>query len=101
MNLFPSNFTEVGSDARFAGPDRDLADFAHDHLWFNDYDGGYYYHEETGGTSNMGFALTLDACESEPGIYYVAFLTVASGLAWNNGDLKLSLADAEAKFDIP
>lgn len=145
MNLFLSNFTEVGSDVRSSGPDRDRVDFAHDHLWFNDrdsfeygefandmncrvpdgriqeiidkyfyepenadlsdtrfpYEDGYYYHEETGGASNMGFALTLGAYETEPGIYYAAFLTFAPGMPRDSGDLRLSLAEAEEKFGIP
>lgn len=122
-------------------------DFAHDHLWFNDYDsfeygeyangtncrvhddhiqeiidkyfyephavdlsqtrfdydGEYYYHMETGGGENGGFALTLNAYETKPGTYYVAFLIFASHLSWvwDNSDLNLSFADAETKFGTP
>ena len=145
MNLFLSNFTEVGSDVSCYDVDSVLVDFAHDHLWFNahdafeygeyangtncrvpddriqeivdkyfawsrevdlsqtrfDYDGEYYYHEETGGWLNAGFALALNAYETEPGRYYVSFLTFGEGQAWNSDDLDLNFADAEMKFGIP
>ena len=145
MNLFLSNFTEVGADVAFYSEDAALVDFAHDHLWFNDhetfeygeyangnncrvsddwiqdiidhyfdgasqvdlsqsrfdYDGEYYYHNETGGGSNGGFALTLSAYAAEDDCYYVSFLIFGSGEKWGGDDLKLSLIDAEMKFGIP
>ena len=42
-NLFLSNFTETGVRALDAyEEDMNLVDFAHDHLWFNDYDSFEY-----------------------------------------------------------
>ena len=44
-NLFLSNFTETGMDEiENYGDDMALVDFAHDHLWFNDYE-SYEYGE--------------------------------------------------------
>ena len=42
-NLFLSNFTEIGMKAcENYGDDLMLVDFAHDHLWFNDYESFEY-----------------------------------------------------------
>ena len=145
VNLFLSNFTEVGKDIAFYSPDSALVDFAHDHLWFNDYeafeygeyengsncrvsdehiqeiidhyfddaprvdlsqsrfdyDGEYYYHTETGGESNAGFALTLNVYSVGENRYYVSFLTFGEGEDWDAGDLNLSFVDAEMKFGVP
>ena len=145
MNLFLSNFTEVGEDIAFYSGDTALVDFAHDHLWFNrhedfeygeypnghnvrvsdvriqktidsyfyetpqvdlsqsrfDYDGEYYYHTETGGGANGGFALTLNVYAAQDHCYYVSFLTFGVDSNWDNDDLKLNFADAEMEFGIP
>ena len=145
MNLFLSNFTEVGSDVAFTGGDAALVDFAHDHLWFNDYDsfeygeysngnnirvsddriqkiinryfvgapqvdlsqsrfdydGEYYYHTETGGGTNGGFALTLSVYSAGDDRYYVSFLTFGVDDRWDNDDLKLNFVDAEMRFGVP
>ena len=145
MNLFLSNFTEVGGDIAFTSGDAALVDFAHDHLWFNDYDsfehgeypnganarisddyiqeiidhyfeqapqvdlsqsrfdydGEYYYHTETGGGANGGFALTLGAYATGENRYYVSVLTFGEDNSWDNGDLKLNFADAEMQFGAP
>lgn len=44
VNLFLSNFTEIGIDeiSTYEFEDKPLVDFAHDHLWFNDYDSFEY-----------------------------------------------------------
>lgn len=48
MNLFLSNFTEVGVDEIDGRTsDRALVDFAHDHMWFNAYD-SFEYGEYSG-----------------------------------------------------
>ena len=145
MNLFLSNFTEVGGDIAFYSGDAALVDFAHDHLWFNeyesfehgeysngnnsrlsderiqeiidryfyeapqvdlsqsrfDYDGEYYYHNETGGGANGGFALTLNAYAANDHSYYVSFLTFGVDDNWSNDSLKRNFADAEMEFGIP
>ena len=50
-NLFISNFTETGIDSLDAyGDDMELVDFAHDHLWFNDYD-SFEYGDYFGGNN--------------------------------------------------
>ena len=44
-NLFLSNFTEVGMEHCEANyDDKNMVDFAHDHMWFNDYE-AYEYGE--------------------------------------------------------
>ena len=43
MNLFLSNFTEVAVESiEDRSSDMMLVDFAHDHLWFNDYESFEY-----------------------------------------------------------
>ena len=145
MNLFLSNFTEVGRDISFTSGDAALVDFAHDHIWFNDYDsfeygeyfngnnvrvsddriqkiidhyfykaprvdlsqssfdydGEYYYHVETGGGANGGFALMMNVYAAKENYYYVSFLTFGVDGNWSNEDLKLNFADAEMKFGVP
>ena len=147
MNLFLSNFTEIGVDEIPAYPeDKDLVDFAHDHLWFNaydsfeygeyegdnncrisddriqaiidnyfynprtvdltqtrfDYDGEYYYHCETGGWINDGFALTASATPIGNDQYFVAFMVFGSGSFWENDALNMTAADAWEEFgDAP
>lgn len=56
MNLFLSNFTEVGMDEVSKwSEDIALVDFAHDHLWFNDYEsfeyGEYSEYPDDGGNN--------------------------------------------------
>ena len=145
MNLFLSNFTEVGSDISFTSGDAALVDFAHNHIWFNDYDsfeygeyfngnnarvsddriqgiidrffykaprvdlsqsrfdydGEYYYHAETGGGANGGFALTLNIYAADDNRYYVSFLTFGADGNWDNDSLKLTFAAAEMQFGVP
>jgi len=52
VNLFLSNFTEIGIDeiSTYEFDDKPLVDFAHDHLWFNDYD-SFEYGEYFGGNN--------------------------------------------------
>lgn len=51
MNLFLSNFTEVGIEQIDCSSDeKALVDFAHDHLWFNSYD-SYEYGDYFGGNN--------------------------------------------------
>ena len=146
MNLFLSNFTEIGVDEIDPCPeDIDLVDFAHDHLWFNfyesyeygeyandiicrfsddriqaiideyfynpktvdlsqtrfDYDGEYYYHCETGGWTNDGFALTASVTPLSNDQYFVAFMSFGSGSFWENDALSMTFAEAWEEFDAP
>ena len=122
-NLFLSNFTEVGCDAiGSSSDDMVLVDFAHDHLWFNDhdafeyfydapvvdlswtrfdYDGGYYYHCETGGWMDCGFAQTVSVCPVGDDYYFVSFMVFGGGDIWDNSMLHLSIDQAEARFGHP
>lgn len=146
MNLFLSNFTEVGvekidlfSDAQV------LVDFAHDHMWFNDYesyeygkyagdnncrvsddripeiidsffgdvgevdlsqtrfdyDGEYYYHCETGGWSNSGFAYTVNVCPIGNDTYFVSFLNFEGLEPWENDVLDDALDAIIEKYGDP
>ena len=147
VNLFLSNFTEIGVDeiSTYEFEDKPLVDFAHDHLWFNDYDsfeygeyfggnncrvsddriqeiidkyfldprtvdlsltrfdydGEYYYHTETGGWINDGFAMNTSVCPIEDNYYYVSFMIFAGGELWENTALNLSIAEAWEQFGHP
>lgn len=146
VNLFLSNFTEVGlEEIRANSDDLALVDFAHDHLWFNDhesfeygeysgsnncrvpddriqeivdkyfyppktvdltqtrfdYDGEYYYHCETGGWRNSGFALTASAMPIGNDQYFVSFLIFGSDAFWENDALSLTFDQAWDEFSGP
>lgn len=146
LNLFLSNFTEVGvGEISPFSPDQVLVDFAHDHLWCNRHDDfefgeyfdgyncrvadtdiqsviddyfydapqvdlrqtrlayrdGYYYHQETGGWSSGGFALSASACALGAGKWLVSFLVFGAGEFWDNNELGLSFAEAIDKYGAP
>lgn len=143
-NLFLSNFTEVGVTYLGSFPsDKELVDFAHDHLWFNDYDSfeygeyfgdnncrvpddriqeivdkyfyykpkrvelsetrfdyrdGYYYHCETGGWINSGFAHVTQICPLDENIYYMSFMVFGGGNHWTNDVMRWSLSEINSEF---
>ena len=151
MNLFLSNFTEVGcNEVGSYSNDIHLVDFAHDHMWFNDYeayeygeyseypddggnncrvsddriqeivdkyfldppivdlsqtrfnyDGEYYYHCETGGWINSGFAQTVSVCPIGDNRYFAAFMVFDNGNSWDNSALELSVDEAAETFGAP
>ena len=146
LNLFLSNFTELGiGEISSSSPDQALVDFAHDHMWFNrhsqyeygeyfdgyncrvadtdiqsviddyfydapqvdlrqtrlTYRDGYDYHQETGGWSSGGFALSASACALGDGKWLVSFLVFGAGEFWDNNELDLSLAEAIDKYGAP
>ena len=146
MNLFLSNFTEVGIEAcETYDDDLTLVDFAHDHMWFNDYDAfeygeygeelncrvaddriqeiidkyfydpytvdlsqtrfdykdGYYYHMETGGWINDGFAHTVNVCPIGEDKYFVSFYIFGGGEFWENDVMEASLNEIEAAYHHP
>jgi len=150
MNLFLSNFAETGVDEiSVYSEDMVLVDFAHDHLWFNDYesfeygeyseypddgnncrvsddriqeivdkyflnppevdlsqtrfnyDGEYYYHCETGGWINDGFAQAVSVCPLGEDRYFVSFMIFGGGEFWENDVLRMSIDEAAAKFGAP
>jgi len=145
-NLFLSNFTEIGVQAvADSGDDLPLVDFAHDHLWFNDYESyeygeygedlncrvsddriqeiidkyfydphqvdlaqtrfdykdGYYYHTETGGWINDGFAHVVNLCPIGEDKYFVSFYVFGGGDFWENDVMDDSLNEIEARFHHP
>jgi len=146
MNLFLSNFTEIGIDEISTwSMDNLLVDFAHDHMWFNsyddfeygnyfngnncrvsndkiqkyidkyfydagevnlwetrfDYDGEYYYHCETGGWINSGFAQTVSVCSLGYNEYYVSFMIFGSGEFWENDVMHLNIDQAADTYGSP
>lgn len=148
INLFLSNFTEVGVEEIERHCDaQTLVDFAHDHMWFNDYeayeygeyegdnncrvsddrileiiddyfyeadidesilgqtrfdyDGEYYYHCETGGWNDSGFAYTLGAYPIGEDKYFVYFLNFCSGESWENDVLDDDLDAIIEKYGEP
>lgn len=146
MNLFLSNFTEVGVEEIGCHSDsQTLVDFAHDHIWFNDYesyeygeyeggnncrvaddhipeiinrffgdigevdlsrtrfdyDGEYYYHCETGGWSNSGFAYTVNVCSIGNDTYFVSFLNFEGLEPWENDVLDDDLDTIIEKYGNP
>ena len=153
VNLFLSNFTEIGLNTYAEhgiwslGTDADeqtLVDFAHDHLWFNDYDSyeygewgenncrisderiqsviddyiydaptvdltqtrfdyedGYYYHCETGGWTNCGFASVTSICPLGEDKYYVSFMVFGGGSDWENDVMNLTIEEAWEQYGHP
>lgn len=146
LNLFLSNFTEVGMEHIDAYSDeKALVDFAHDHMWFNsyeayeygayaggnncrvsddriqeiidaffyyppqvdlsrtrfDYDGEYYYHCETGGWSNSGFAHAMSVCPVGNDQYFISFAVFGSGGKWDNSAMDDDISRLIAEFTAP
>lgn len=147
MNLFLSNFTEVGvQQIDCSSNEKALVDFAHDHLWFNsydsfeygdylggnncrvsddriqeiiheyflypyenidlsqtrfDYDGEYYYHCETGGWNDYGFAHALNVYPIGHDQYFVSFAVFCSGESWNNDVMNGELSELLAAYGEP
>lgn len=148
MNLFLSNFTEVGVEKVDSFTDHNaLAIFGHHHIWCNDYeafeygdyfngnncrvpydrilktinsffyyenggadylnqsifdeDGEYYYHCETGGWSNSGFAYTLSVCPIGNDKYFVSFANFEFDAKWNNSVLDDELTEIIGNYGTP
>ena len=65
-----------------------------------DYHDGYYYHCETGGWINDGFAHVISICPTgEENIYFVSFLIFGGGNYWENSVMNWSLEQIEAEYD--
>jgi len=148
LNLFLSNFTEVGMDRVDSYTDHDaLAIFGHHHIWCNDYEafeygeyfdenncriprervldtinrffyyenGGaeylnqdvfgeddhYYYHCETGGWDNSGFAHALGVYPIGGDRYFVSFANFGSGTKWDNAVLDDELDAIIETYGVP
>jgi len=63
-----------------------------------DYRNGYYYHCETGGSVNCGFAHTLDIVPCGDNFYYISFLIFGGGNYWKNSVMSASIEDIIAEF---
>lgn len=72
-----------------------------------DYDGEYYYHCETGGWSQAGFAHVIDMRPVEKAdiydgyLYYVSFMVFGDGAEWTNDVLGDSLEEVLEKYGNP
>ena len=65
------------------------------------YDGEYYYHCETGGWTNDGFAQTVSLCPIGGNEYFVSFIVFGSGEFWENDALRLTVDEAAESFGAP
>lgn len=66
-----------------------------------DYRDGYYYHCETGGWNDSGFAYTVGAYPIGDDKYFVYFLNFCSGEPWENDVLDNDLDAIIEKYDDP
>jgi len=66
-----------------------------------DYDGEYYYHCETGGWINDGFAHVVSICPMEDDMYYISFLIYGGGNYWKNEVMGWSVSMIEAEYGAP
>ena len=66
-----------------------------------DYDGEYYYHCETGGWMNGGFAHTMSACPVGNDQYIVTFAVFGDGENWDNGVMDDAIEELIAVYGEP
>ncbi len=66
-----------------------------------DYDGEYYYHCETGGWMNDGFAHVVSICPIGDDKYFVAFYVFGGGNYWENAVMSMSLSEIVAEHGAP
>jgi len=66
-----------------------------------DYADGYYYHCETGGWTDCGFAHAVSVCPIGEDKYFVSFLIFGGGYDWDNSVMDDSLEEIEAAFGHP
>ena len=66
-----------------------------------DYKDGYYYHTETGGWINDGFAHVVNLCPIGEDKYFVSFYVFGGGDFWENDVMDDSLNEIEARFHHP
>ena len=64
-----------------------------------DYDGDYYYFEETGGNMGIGFACLSEVESLGGGLYRVYFGVYGEGEAWNAADCALLPEQAANLYD--
>lgn len=66
-----------------------------------DYRDGYYYHCETGGWCDCGFARTVSICPLGDDTYFISFLIFGGGSLWDNSVLSAPLSEIEAEYGHP
>ena len=66
-----------------------------------DYDGAYYYWEETGGHTSDGFACLDDIFDLGGGRYSVRFSMYGAGEMWSNDACHLSPSQAQGAYGTP
>ena len=66
-----------------------------------DYIDGYYYHCETGGWTDCGFAHTVSICPLGDDTYFISFLIFGGGNFWDNSVMDDSLSEIETEFGHP
>lgn len=66
-----------------------------------DYDGEYYFHCETGGWINAGFAHAVSAVQTEEDTYFISFLIFGGGCDWDNSVMDDPLGHIEKAFYYP
>lgn len=66
-----------------------------------DYQDGYYYHCETGGWTDCGFAYTVSICPIGDNVYFASFMIFGGGYYWENSVMDTSLSEIEAAYGHP
>lgn len=66
-----------------------------------DYRDGYYYHRETGGWINNGFAHVVGVYPIEENKYFVSFMIFGGGEAWDRSVMSLTDEEVEAAYLYP
>lgn len=66
-----------------------------------DYDGEYYYHCETGGWMNGGFAHVMSACPVGGNQYLVSFAVFGDGENWDNDVMDAGIEELIAAYGGP
>lgn len=66
-----------------------------------DYDGEYYYHCETGGWSDSGFAYATSVCPMGGDRYFVSFVSFGLGGDWENDVLKSDIDELLDEYIAP
>ena len=66
-----------------------------------DYRGGYYYHCETGGWTNCGFARVTSIVPLGDDNYFVSFMVFGGGNHWENSVMSAPIDDIIFEFGTP
>ncbi len=66
-----------------------------------DYRDGYYYHCETGGWTDCGFAHTVSICPIGDDTYFISFMVFGGGYYWDNSVMDDTLSQIESAYGHP